>query len=814
MVTCQYCGANNPNGASFCDGCGAALTTSVASQAQAAAQDQLAAAHAARVQATAKQSAVHANPHFGTGRLPPQTMLGGRYLILKTIGRGGMAAVYQASDTKGNRVVAIKEMSQENLSPQELTEALDGFRREAGLLQNLKHPNLPQVFANFSEHGRHYLVMEYIDGDTLEQKLVAAKGPLPESEVMGWARQLCDALAYLHGQRPPIIFRDLKPANVMVTRKGQVKLIDFGIARLFSNRQTRDTQALGTPGYAPPEQYGSAQTDVRADIYALGATLYHLLTNYDVGRTPFALPPLRSRNSAVSERTATAIERATRLDRKDRYATVGDFAQALGVTGKAGPRVAPKTRPAAGAQANAPFGAARAGQAAQGQQRPGAAQGGAARPAKSIVGSTVETAMRAATAGVVAAGAAVIHSQINPQAPQKSPVAAFRDAAIAVARTSTGNHAALTVQPREIDLNQLRAGQDGSATLTISGLNNAPVAGTLKPLTPWVHLDRVQFNGVSTLVQVTARTSEIHSAGPQQGTIEVAMGNQRMYIPIRAYVMPAAARPQQPQPAPAYHAPGPAPIPPKGAAAAPAKPHAAPQTATYAAAPRQAGATAAAMMGRARSLGGLRLALSFILALLLAFGTPALLNAYAVPRLGAYLTSPLWTAWALLASGVIGALIAAPLAYIGSAQAPGRLRTGGLLAAVGAALAITNGVQLQLTPALTQSLPVAAQLGALALTLPLLVAIGAAVGAQPLVSRSILTVARYISARYRLVVVTAAIVGGWVGLTAAQMAVSAAFQQAPVAISLISGCGLIVGVALGLMLATPVGYLVRRFAFG
>ncbi|HET9110698.1 MAG TPA: serine/threonine-protein kinase [Ktedonobacterales bacterium] len=814
MVTCQYCGAKNPNGASFCDGCGAALTTSVAAHAQSAAQDQLAAAHAARAQATAKQSAVHANPQFGTGRLPPQTMLGGRYLVLKTIGRGGMAAVYQASDTKGSRLVAIKEMSQENLSSQELTEALDGFRREAGLLQNLKHPNLPQVFANFSENGRHYLVMEFIDGDTLEQKLVAAKGPLPEAEVMGWARQLCDALAYLHGQRPPIIFRDLKPANVMVTRKGQVKLIDFGIARLFSNRQSRDTQALGTPGYAPPEQYGSAQTDVRADIYALGATLYHLLTNYDVGRTPFALPPLRSRNSAVSERTASAIERATRLDRNDRYATVTDFAQALAVNAKAGPRAAPKTRPAPGAQAGGPFAGARAGQAWPGQQPPGAAQG-AARPAQGIVGSTVETAMRAATAGVVAASAAVIKSRMNPQAPQKSPAAAFRDAAIAAARTSTGNQAALTVQPREIDLNQLRAGQDGSATLTISGLNNAPVAGALKPLTPWVHLDRAQFNGVSTLVQVTARTSEIHSAGPQQGTIEVTMGNQRMYIPVRVRVIPAAPV-VRPQPQPAYQAPPP--VSPQGVGAQ-ARPQAAAgrgaaqQTAAYAAAPRQPGA-GAAMMARVRSLDGLRLALSLILALLFAFGLPAALNAFAVPQLGAYLTSPAWTAWALLASGVIAALIAAPLAYIGGARTSGRLRTGGLLAAVGAALAITNGPQLQLTSALTQTLPGATQLGALALTLPLLVAIGAAVGAQPLVSRSILAVARYIAARYRLVVITAAIVGGWVGLTAAQMAVSGAFQQAPVAISLISGCGLIVGVALGLMLATPVGYLVRRFAFG
>ncbi len=342
MITCQHCGTNNPQGASFCDGCGGALTPSVAAQAQAAAQAQVAAAQAARAQATAKQSAVHINQSFGTGRLPPQTMLGKRYLILRVVGRGGMAAVYQASDTRGKGVVAIKEMSQDDLAPDELQEALASFKREAELLQKLKHPNLPRVYTHFSEGGRNYLVMDYIDGETLEQKLITRNGPLPEAEVLPWARQLCDALGYLHSHNPPIIFRDLKPANVMVTKRGEVKLIDFGIARYFSARQGHDTQALGTPGYAPPEQYGSTQTDARADIYALGATLYHLLTNYDVGKTPFALPPLRSRNPTISQRTATAIERATQLSRDSRYPTVDAFARDLGVAGRMKP---PRAQP-------------------------------------------------------------------------------------------------------------------------------------------------------------------------------------------------------------------------------------------------------------------------------------------------------------------------------------------------------------------------------------------------------------------------------------------------------------------------------------
>ncbi|HEX8727809.1 MAG TPA: serine/threonine-protein kinase, partial [Ktedonobacterales bacterium] len=624
MITCQYCGANNPTGASFCDGCGAALTTKVAAQAQAAGQAQVAAAHSAHAQqATAQQSAVHANPQFSTGRLPPQTMLRNQYLILKTIGRGGMAAVYQASDTKANRVVAIKEMSQDSLTPEEQREAIESFGSEAALLQKLKQASLPHVYTYFSEQNRHYLVMDYIDGETLEQKLVAAKGPLREADVLRWARQLCAALAYLHGQKPPIIFRDLKPANVMVTKKGEVKLIDFGIARHFKRGQTKDTQALGTPGYAPPEQYGNSQTDERADIYALGATLYHLLTNYDVGRTPFALPPLLSRNSAISERTASAIEKATRLDRNDRYRTIGEFAQALGVGAKASgytatQQAAPKQRPTQAQQAQAT------------RQRPAAGQGqragGQASP--NPVSSALDAAFRAGAAAIVAGGAAGLHAQMNPQS-AKTPGAAFRDAAIAAARTATGPGSALVAQPREIQLGQLRAGQDGSATVTISRADNAPINGTVKPLSPWLHIDRTSFNGASSLIQVTARTSEMHSAGPQRGTVEVAVGNQHMYIPVRLDVI-AAPRPQ-----PAAPRPQPAP-PPLGAFGGPLgrAPGAAPQRGNAAAAAaaarptvqrpalRKPFAAAAALAQQTRSLGGLRVALSLALALLLAFGLP------------------------------------------------------------------------------------------------------------------------------------------------------------------------------------------------
>lgn len=820
MITCPSCKTQNPVGASFCDGCGAALSASAASQAQLDAQAQLAAAHAARAQATAQQATVHARAHFGTGRLPPQTMLRKQYLILKRIGQGGMAAVYQASDTRKNRVVAIKEMSQEDLTPEEQREAIEGFRREAQLLQSLRHPNLPLVYESFTEGGRHYLVMEYIDGETLEAKLEAAKKSLPEAQTLGWARQLCDVLGYLHGQRPPVIFRDLKPANIMVTKKGEVKLIDFGIARVFSPRSTRDTQALGTPGYAPPEQYGNAQTDARADIYALGATLYHLLTNYDVSKTPFALPPVRSRNPAISASTAAAVERATQLNRDSRFASAAEFARALGVDLKAGARsthagaqgqarTQTRQRPTAGATAQ--------GRTAQGRAaRPGGGAGAGPSIQPGKVGVVLETAARSVAAGVAAAGAAAIQKQLNPNAATKSPGAAAWDAAIAVARTATGPSIAIVTQPREIDMGQLLAGQDGLASLTISGQNGVIVKGTVTTSSPWLHLDTSQFNGASTLVSVTARTSQIKGSGLQQTTIEIASGSRREYIPVRLDIVPApsARRPAQPRPQPnpvyagagvnggarAAHA-GAAAAQPRGAA-------------TATAAPRRAAQVAPKPPRQAISLEGLRLPLSLLGAIALAFGLPWLVAVFALPHMGTSLLSSLGTAWALLGVGLVGALIGAALAYIGDRPAPGRWRTAALLAGCSALLAVTLSPHAQVSATWADILPSANQLGSLALNLPLAVAVGAALGAQPLVSQGILQIARFVEARYTLVLVIAAITGGWIGLTAAQSALIAIFQQPSFALSLASGCGLLVGVAVGLSLAKPVGYLLRRIAYG
>ena len=188
--------------------------------------------------------------------------------------------------------------------------AVAQFRREAQLLRRLRHPNLPPVSDEFAIGDRNYLVMEYVPGSTLQQMLDRGEGPFPESRVVAWANQLCDVLDYLHRQQPPIIFRDLKPANIMIDREGTVKLIDFGIARLFTPGKSRDTTTLGTPGYAAPEQYGKGQTDARSDLYALGATLPFLLTARDPADEPFKFPPARRLNPAVPAELEAVVARA------------------------------------------------------------------------------------------------------------------------------------------------------------------------------------------------------------------------------------------------------------------------------------------------------------------------------------------------------------------------------------------------------------------------------------------------------------------------------------------------------------------------
>ena len=188
---------------------------------------------------------------------------------------------------------------------------------------------MPKVADYFAEGGKQYLVMDFVEGQTLEQIAAATPGFLPEPTVLGWAEQVCGVLEYLHTRQPPIIFRDLKPANIMLTHEGKIKLIDFGIARFFKPGKTKDTMAYGTMGYAAPEQFGAGQTDARSDIYSLGVTLHYLLTKYDPSLTPFNLPPVRNINALVSIQTDAVITRATKASSIERFQTAHDLNREL-----------------------------------------------------------------------------------------------------------------------------------------------------------------------------------------------------------------------------------------------------------------------------------------------------------------------------------------------------------------------------------------------------------------------------------------------------------------------------------------------------
>jgi eukaryotic-like serine/threonine-protein kinase len=218
---------------------------------------------------------------------PPPALLVGRYRLMGIIGTGGFGAVYQAQDRRRNNApVAIKSITLHHLSPEQIIEATDTFNREVRLLTDLEHPNLPRIHDHFTDPEHWYLVMDFIQGETLEEYLDRTESKhLSVAEVLDIGMQLCTVLGYLHTRHPPIIFRDVKPGNIMRASLGRLYLIDFGIARHFRPGQARDTMPLGSPGYAAPEQYGQAQTTAQSDIYSLGATLQTLLT----GKEPLEL---------------------------------------------------------------------------------------------------------------------------------------------------------------------------------------------------------------------------------------------------------------------------------------------------------------------------------------------------------------------------------------------------------------------------------------------------------------------------------------------------------------------------------------------
>jgi serine/threonine-protein kinase len=261
------------------------------------------------------------------------TVLKNQYRIVRLVGGGGMAWVYQVEELPAGsgKLWALKELRPQTEDRSERAVAQGLFQQESRLLRELDHPNIPKIADFFEEQGRACLVMEFIWGESLEKRLTLTNAPLLETDVLKWAIQLCEALDYLHGLQPPIIFRDMKPSNVMVTNTGLVKLIDFGIARTYKVGKRKDTVTMGSENYAAPEQWGKGQTDARSDVYALGATMYHLLAN--MAPTPAFLPseplPLANYNVALSKKTIAIVEKAMARDRQRRFQSALEMRQAL-----------------------------------------------------------------------------------------------------------------------------------------------------------------------------------------------------------------------------------------------------------------------------------------------------------------------------------------------------------------------------------------------------------------------------------------------------------------------------------------------------
>lgn len=255
------------------------------------------------------------------------SIIDGKYKILNKIGQGGMSVVYLAMNERANKQWAIKEVRKDGVKEYDVVR--QGLIAETDILKRLNHPHLPSIIDVIDRDDTFLIVMDYIEGKSLDHWL-KKDGAQPQEKVVEWAKQICDVLGYLHSRKPPIIYRDLKPANVMLKPDGQIMIIDFGTAREFKETSIEDTSCLGTQGYAAPEQYGGhGQTDARTDIYTLGATMYHLLTGHNPSLPPYEMYPIRRWNPALSSGLEKIVLKCTQRNPNDRYQNCAELMYAL-----------------------------------------------------------------------------------------------------------------------------------------------------------------------------------------------------------------------------------------------------------------------------------------------------------------------------------------------------------------------------------------------------------------------------------------------------------------------------------------------------
>lgn len=255
------------------------------------------------------------------------SVVDGKYKILNKVGQGGMSVVYLAMNERANKQWAIKEVRKDGVSNYEVVK--QNLIAETDILKKLDHPNLPSIIDVIDCDDTFLIVMDYIEGKPLSDALKNS-GAQPQENVIEWAKQICDVLGYLHSRKPPIIYRDMKPSNIMLKPDGNIMIIDFGTAREYKNNSLSDTTCLGTQGYAAPEQFGGqGQTDGRTDIYCLGATLYHLITGHNPCLPPYEMYPIRQWNPNLSSGFEEIIWKCTQKNPNDRYQSCAELMYAL-----------------------------------------------------------------------------------------------------------------------------------------------------------------------------------------------------------------------------------------------------------------------------------------------------------------------------------------------------------------------------------------------------------------------------------------------------------------------------------------------------